>query len=81
MDTEEIINEIRNIVRRHLPEAKLMLFGSWAKDNALPESDLDICILHAEKIPFSIYSQMKSEIDAVVDSTPDCRSFNRTFNR
>lgn len=63
MNTEDILKEVRNIVRRHLPHVKLILFGSWAKGNALPESDIGI--LHTEKIPFPLYTQMKAEIDAV----------------
>jgi predicted nucleotidyltransferase len=65
MNTEDILVEVRNIVRRHLPDTKLVLFGSWAKGNALPESDLDIGILDTGKIPFPLYTQMRAEIDAI----------------
>jgi len=65
MDTQDVLKKVRNIVRQDLPDAKLILFGSWVKGNALPESDLDIGILDTKKIPFALYVQMKVKIDAI----------------
>lgn len=39
------INKIKDIVRRISPQAKVILFGSQARNEARPDSDIDILIL------------------------------------
>ena len=45
----EILNEIKTIVCRHVPGAKIFLFGSRADGNPTEESDWDILILTHKK--------------------------------
>lgn len=40
-----ILNKIRELKRKLLPDAKLILFGSQARQDATSESDWDILIL------------------------------------
>ena len=38
------------IIKSRLPaDYKVLLFGSWAKGTALPQSDIDIAVLGKEK--------------------------------
>lgn len=41
----QILNEFSNRVRQHFPEAKIWAFGSRARGDAQPDSDLDICVV------------------------------------
>ncbi len=50
MQKEEILKEIIAIIKKHLPvDYNILLYGSWAKGNALETSDIDIGILGREK--------------------------------
>lgn len=52
MNTQsEILKEIKLIVHRHVPDAKIYLFGSRVKGQVHEESDWDILILTQEKYP------------------------------
>ncbi|MFW6026463.1 MAG: nucleotidyltransferase domain-containing protein, partial [Candidatus Woesearchaeota archaeon] len=41
----KIINNFANKVKKDFPDAKIILFGSRAKGNALKESDYDIVVI------------------------------------
>ena len=40
-----VLAEFAGRLRRSLPQAKLWAFGSRTRDDATPESDLDICVV------------------------------------
>lgn len=66
MDKNEILKKIAEIAARYLsPDYRLFLFGSWAKGNALPESDLDVGILGNAPVPWEIMVNILQEVEAI----------------
>lgn len=66
MDKDLILEEIVKIIRGNLSEDyKILLFGSWAKGNALDTSDIDIGILGERKAPFEIMVKIFNEADEI----------------
>lgn len=54
MKKDKIIKETVQIVKEGISDDyKIVLFGSWAKGNALETSDIDIGILGKEKVAWS----------------------------
>ena len=45
MRRPEIIRQIKEVVRQTAPTAEVVLFGSEARDDARPDSDIDLLIL------------------------------------
>ncbi len=63
---EEIIKEASKIIREYLGEEyKVLLFGSWAKGDALETSDIDIGILGKNTVPFQTMVQIKERIEKI----------------
>ena len=60
---EEIKNSIINIISSHLPEAKIILFGSRATGKNRENSDYDISVLWSEEVPVKIYYDIVDELD------------------
>ena len=58
-DKETIIE----IISKQLTEAKIYLFGSRARKDHLPESDIDIAIDNRNKIDSFLLSLIKEEIE------------------
>lgn len=55
MRRDLILEQIVKIIRESLSDDyKILLFGSWARGNAINTSDIDIGILGGEKAPFGI---------------------------
>lgn len=66
MDKSTIIKEVTRIIRKYLSDDyKIMLFGSWAKNNALDTSDIDIAILGKEKVSWSVMVKILEETDNI----------------
>jgi predicted nucleotidyltransferase len=66
MHVSDVINSSVRIIRKHIPKtASVVLFGSWAKGNALPTSDVDLGILGDKKIPFEDMTNIKHEIGQI----------------
>lgn len=62
MEKENIIKEIVNIIKKYLAgNYKILLFGSWAKGNALETSDIDIAILGEKKVSWDIMAKILEE--------------------
>lgn len=66
MDKDLVIKEIIKKIRKYLPENyKILIFGSWAKDNALETSDIDIGILGKKEIDWSLMHKILEETDDI----------------
>lgn len=64
MNHPEILNSIREIIKREAPDAKVLLYGSEARGDTHNDSDIDLLILlnkdkisleDEEKITYPIY--------------------------
>lgn len=66
MDKDAIIDELIKAIRLYLGEEyKILLFGSWARGDAAPTSDLDIGIFGPGKVPYDIMGRIKRIAQAV----------------
>ncbi len=58
-----IIKESVKIIRKYLPaDYKIVLFGSWARDNALDTSDIDIGVAGKKEVPRELMHKILDEI-------------------
>ena len=55
------VQTVKNIILRYCPTAKIILFGSRAKNTAKKYSDVDIAIIDVEKIALTKLTLMKEE--------------------
>ena len=46
-----ILNQFADRVRKHIPTAQIWAFGSRAREDARPDSDLDICVVVEDITP------------------------------
>ena len=59
MQPQDIISEVVSIIKTRLPQGyKILLFGSWARGDALSTSDIDIGILGRERVPWEVMTQI-----------------------
>lgn len=66
MDKDLAIKEVIKKIRKYLPENyKILIFGSWAKNNALDASDIDIGILGKEAIAWNLMHKILEEVDEI----------------
>lgn len=66
MEVKEIKKRAVKIIRDHLGDrAKIYLFGSWARGDAQPTSDIDIAFDAGSKIDISEFYQIKREIETI----------------
>lgn len=73
MNKAKILKTVKEIVRNYLPsDYKVMVFGSWAKGNALKSSDFDIAILGKKKVPWESMVKISQE----VENLPTLRSID-----
>jgi len=66
---EDNLNKIKSVVdelKREEVQA-IYLFGSHAKGNARPSSDIDICVITEKKIPTSAKGQIMSNSSKNID--------------
>ena len=66
MDKNLVIQKVIKIIRKYLPEEyKILLFGSWARGDALETSDIDIGILGKTEASWDIILKIKQEVDDI----------------
>ncbi len=69
------------IVSKHLPQAQIFLFGSRARKDNTPQSDIDIAIDNKTKIEPYILSQIKEALEeSVIPFTIDVVDLNNISN-
>ncbi|MCA8931859.1 MAG: nucleotidyltransferase domain-containing protein [Rhodospirillaceae bacterium] len=59
------LNTVHRIVAEGLAghPARVFLFGSSARSDVLPRSDIDVAILPLAPLPFSVFAKIASELD------------------
>ncbi len=68
---------ILNIIGKHLPQAQVYLFGSRARKDNLPSSDIDIALDNYKKIDFEILSEIREALEeSVIPFTVDVVDIN-----
>lgn len=66
MERENIIKEVVKIIKYYLTDDyKVLLFGSWAKNNALETSDIDIAIFGNKKTPWDIMAKILNDKEKI----------------
>ena len=67
MNIDIVLKEVVAILRKYLSDDyKIYLFGSWAKGNALPTSDIDIGVLGKTKVQWSVMTKILDEIESIM---------------
>ncbi len=69
--TEELLKEMTEIIVREVNPRKVVLFGSYAKGTARPDSDLDFLII--EDDPFNAQRSRRAEMARLWMLFPDVR--------
>ena len=72
MSKNEIIDIIRQVLERHRYVVKAELFGSLARGDDSPDSDVDLLVVYDESRPkgfgaFSIFGDMETALGRKVD--------------
>ncbi len=52
---------VRTILEKHLPEKKVMVFGSRVKGQIKPYSDLDLCIMGQELLSIDKIANLRED--------------------
>ena len=60
---EELIKASVEVIKKYLPNAVVIVYGSRARGDYKPNSDLDVAILTENKIPASLMAQLREELD------------------
>lgn len=63
MVTEKDKEQMLDKIKKYLPHTKVYLFGSRARGDCLPESDIDIALDNGKKIDTRILSEIREEIE------------------
>ncbi len=52
---------IQNILKKRIPEYRVVAFGSRVNGRAKATSDLDLCIMSNEQMPFEVLGHLRDE--------------------
>lgn len=66
MRRTEIVSQIANYMKRFVPEARTILFGSEARGEALLDSDIDLLILLPDSVQGTQYVTRRSYISGLL---------------
>ncbi|KKQ32377.1 MAG: polymerase beta domain protein region protein [candidate division TM6 bacterium GW2011_GWF2_37_49] len=78
-DLDKII--LINIIKEQLPNAKICLFGSRARNDNKPKSDIDLAIDIGQKIESQTMSKIKENIEeCIIPFTVDIVDINNVQN-
>ena len=75
MDKEAVVNIVKryaDVVRRHFPVTRVVLYGSYATDNQRPYSDIDVAVV-VEKLEKDILAsefelhKLRREVDEGIE--------------
>lgn len=66
MEQNLILEKIAKIIQESVSgDYRILLFGSWAKGNAIDTSDIDIGILGEKKVPFGIMVKIFNKAEKI----------------
>lgn len=57
----EHLKIVQDILKQHVPNRRVLAFGSRAAGTASKTSDLDLCIIGDEHIPFALLGTLRDE--------------------
>jgi type I restriction enzyme S subunit len=52
---------IQNILKNHIPQYRIVAFGSRVNGHSKATSDLDLCIMSTERVPFETLASLRDE--------------------
>ncbi|MBN2657561.1 MAG: nucleotidyltransferase domain-containing protein [Spirochaetales bacterium] len=70
-------------IKTQYSQAKILLFGSWAKNTNKPDSDVDLCVIleNPEQRPIEISRKIRKEIYPILNSPLDILVYDKkTFD-
>lgn len=62
-NTEKYRNIILPIITKHLPNAKVILYGSRARKDAREGSDIDVALDMGKKIDHTVFNKILSDLE------------------
>jgi len=79
---EKVKTELNNIVRALADTgtvSKIFLFGSYARGEETPDSDIDLCVLTPEKVDddFELASNFRTKLRGIKTMPLDLLAFNQ----
>ena len=83
------LETVRNILRKHVPTRRVVVFGSRATGRSKPFSDLDLAVLGAAAVPSPILAALADDFDEsslpfrvdIVDWATTTQSFRDLIDR
>ena len=61
--TPEQTQLLQTCIAKHLPRGSVIVYGSRARGNFTPRSDIDLVVKHSQTSDYSVLSRIKDEVD------------------